>query len=32
MPGVEGLQEIEGFSTAHLADEDPIGPMAQGRS
>src|SRR4051812_12125846 len=27
--GVEGLQEVEGLTAAHLADDDAIGPMPQ---
>src|SRR3954447_15434687 len=28
--GVEGLQEVEGFGAAHLADDDAIGAVPQG--
>ena len=30
MPGVPRLQELEGRAVAHLADEDPVGPVAHG--
>ena len=29
MAGVHGLQEVEGFRSAHLADDDALGPHAQ---
>ncbi len=29
MAGVHGLQEIERLRSAHLADDDPLGPHAQ---
>ena len=29
MAGIHGLQQVEGFRSAHLADDDPLGPHAQ---
>ena len=32
MPGVPGLEHVEGFRSAHLADDDAIGPQPQRRA
>ena len=32
MAGVPGLEQVERFSPAHLADNDPVGAQAQGRA
>ena len=32
MAGVPGLQHVEGFGPAHLADDDAVGSQPQGRA
>ena len=29
MPGVHGLEHVQGFSASDLTDDDPIGPHTQ---